>query len=279
MSDRLPLLLAEIEAAPSMRPICDRWAAEIRAELAEREADDTDHLEDDLCARAKRAGLVRDSIGWSHRLSQVRVVALDVESRWWWAPESDSTDTRRYRETEEEALIAYLDSLVFEPMRLAHAIREYLDRAGIVVDHGAERIASEQARALETLLSRQVLGTLAEAPIEQLLSVALDLAEEQGEHSEAIRKRVASTFMHLGGYAGLAKYLPSPTRAEVLAGRPPEVVFARHDWPLRGAPCVCRRCGLERRGDPGAWRYVRRLTPTVNSSGRTAGPCAPREAP
>lgn len=167
----------------------------------------------------------------------------------------------------------------FEALRLATSLRqeEEAARRGVVVSGGLARLG--ELHKLEALLSRLALGTLAETPIEQLLSVALDLAEEQGEYSEAIRKRVARTFMHLGGYAGLAKCLPSPTRAEVLAGRPPEVVFARHDWPLRGAPCVCRRCGLERRGDPGAWRYVRRLTLTVHSSGRTAGACTLREVP
>lgn len=57
------------------------------------------------------------------------------------------------------------------------------------------------------------------------------------------------------------------------------VSFQRHDWPLRGAPCVCRRCGLERRGDSGRWRYVLHLTPGVDAVGRTAGQCVVREAP
>lgn len=78
-----------------------------------------------------------------------------------------------------------------EALRLATAVREYLDRAGLFVDHRAERIASEQACALEQLLATQALGTLAEIPLEVLLAVALDRAMEQAEYGEQLRSAVA----------------------------------------------------------------------------------------
>lgn len=124
MSARLRQLLAELEGAPSMRPACDRWAAELRAELAERETPATD-------------------------------------------------DPR------------------FEALRLATSLRqeEEAARRGVSVSGGLARLG--ELHKLEAILSRLALGTLAETPIEQLLSVALDVAEEQGEYSEGLRRQVA----------------------------------------------------------------------------------------
>lgn len=180
MSARLRQLLAEIEGAPSMRPACDRWAAELRAELAERATLPPPSAAERL--RTLSEAIDRALYGQSSAGFSPAHEALAAG----WLLELQSV----LAELVEQGAPA-TDDPRFEALRLATSLRreEEAARRGVVVSGGLARLG--ELHKLEALLSRLALGTLAETPIEQLLSVALDLAEEQGEYGEGLRRQVA----------------------------------------------------------------------------------------
>lgn len=180
MSARLRQLLAEIEGAPSMRPACDRWAAELRAELAERATLPPPSAAERL--RTLSEAIDRALYGQSSAGFSPAHEALAAG----WLLELQSV----LAELVEQGAPA-TDDPRFEALRLATSLRreEEAARRGVVVSGGLARLG--ELHKLEALLSRLALGTLAETPIEQLLAVALDLAEEQGEYSEGLRRQVA----------------------------------------------------------------------------------------